>query len=233
MEFVSRGARVLIVDDEPMVRDVLERYLSKHGFVADCVGDGEAAIAAFEASRPDLVLLDLMLPKRDGLSVFRSIRARASTPVIMLTARGDATDRIAGLELGADDYVPKPFSPREVVARVKAVLRRGSAQVQAAPEERLECGDLALDGGAREARIRGEVVQLTPREFDLLYLLASNPRTVFTRAQLLDELWDFTFDGDPSTVTVHIRRLREKVESDPSNPRRLVTVWGVGYRFEP
>jgi DNA-binding response OmpR family regulator len=232
MARVDQGMRVLIVDDEPMVREVLERYLTRSGFVADSAGDGEAAIAAFDATKPDLVLLDLMLPKLDGFGVFRSIRARAATPVIMLTARGEATERIAGLELGADDYVAKPFSPREVVARVQAVLRRQSQHDVRTRKEKLAFGDLEMNGSSREVRVAGRSVALTPREFDLLYLMASTPRMVFTRSQLLDEVWDLAFDGDPSTVTVHIRRLREKIERDPSKPRHLMTVWGVGYRFE-
>jgi DNA-binding response OmpR family regulator len=225
--------RVLIVDDEPMVRDVLAKYLTRSGFVAETTGDGQAAIEAFDASRPDLVLLDLMLPKADGFSVFHSIRARAATPVIMLTARGAETERIAGLELGADDYVAKPFSPREVVARVQAVLRRQGAHKDVHERKRLVFDELVVDGIAREARVRGRVAALTPKEFDLIYLMASSPRTVFSRSQLLDEIWDLSFEGDPSTVTVHIRRLREKIERDPAKPRRLVTVWGAGYRFEP
>jgi DNA-binding response OmpR family regulator len=212
---------------------VLERYLTRSGFVTDSAGDGEAAIAAFDAARPDLVLLDLMLPRLDGFGVFQSIRARARTPVIMLTARGEETERVAGLELGADDYVAKPFSPREVVARVHAVLRRQSERGTSLKPDKLAYGDLELNGASREVRVRGRAVALTPREFDLLYAMARSPRTVFTRAQLLDELWDLAFDGDPSTVTVHMRRLREKIEANPSEPRRLVTVWGVGYRFEP
>lgn len=230
---MNRGMHVLIVDDEPMVREVLERYLTRSGFTAESAGDGEAALAAFDASRHDLVLLDLMLPRIDGFSVFRSIRTRAATPVIMLTARGAETERIAGLELGADDYVAKPFSPREVVARVQAVLRRRPQQDPEAGREELAFGDLEVSGVSRSVRVGGRDVALTPREFDLLYLMATNPRTVFTRAQLLDDLWDLAFDGDPSTVTVHVRRLREKIEADPSDPRRLVTVWGVGYRFDP
>jgi DNA-binding response OmpR family regulator len=233
MTAVDQGMRVLVVDDEPMVREVLERYLTRGGFVAETAGDGEAALAAFDASRPDLVLLDLMLPKVDGLSVFRSIRARGSTPVIMLTARGEETERIAGLELGADDYVAKPFSPREVVARVQAVLRRGATAPLGTGAEKLSFDGLDVDGASREVCVAGRVVALTPREFDLLYLMASNPRTVFTRSQLLEHVWDLAFDGDPSTVTVHIRRLREKIEVDPAEPRRVVTIWGVGYRFEP
>jgi DNA-binding response OmpR family regulator len=233
MTAVDQGVRVLVVDDEPMVREVLDRYLTRSGFIAETAGDGEAALAAFDASRPDLVLLDLMLPKVDGFSVFRSIRARDTTPVIMLTARGEETERIAGLQLGADDYIAKPFSPREVVARVQAVLRRGATARQVSATEKLSFDGLAVDGTSREARVAEDVVALTPKEFDLLYLMASNPRTVFTRGQLLERVWDLAFEGDPSTVTVHIRRLREKIEVDPAQPRRLVTVWGVGYRFEP
>src|SRR6266545_1804393 len=198
MTRVDQDMRVLIVDDEPMVRDVLARYLTRSGFIAESAADGVAAIEAFDASRPDLVLLDLMLPKIDGLSVFRSIRSRAATPVIMLTARGAETERIAGLELGADDYVAKPFSPREVVARVQAVLRRRPSQMEE-PRRKLDFGELEVDGVSREARVSGKAVALTPREFDLLYLLASNPRTVFTRSQLLEDLWDLAFEGDPST----------------------------------
>jgi DNA-binding response OmpR family regulator len=224
---------VLIVDDEPMVREVLGRYLTRSGFAAEGAADGAAALAAFDASQPDLVLLDLMLPKIDGFSVFRSIRARAATPVIMLTARGGETERIAGLELGADDYVAKPFSPREVVARVQAVLRRRSPPENPVGRESLAFGHLEINGTGRTVRAGGSEVALTPREFDLLYLMAANAGTVFTRSELLDELWDLAFDGDPSTVTVHVRRLREKIEEDPSKPRRLVTVWGVGYRFDP
>ena len=233
MAQVDQGKRVLIVDDEPMVREVLERYLTRSGFIADSAGDGNAAIAAFDAERPDLVVLDLMLPKLDGFGVFRSIRARAATPVIMLTARGDETERVAGLELGADDYVAKPFSPREVVARVQAVLRRQSQRGMTTGAGTLAFRDLEVDGRSREVRRKGHPVALTPREFDLLFLMASNPRTVFTRSQILDEVWDLAFDGDSSTVTVHVRRLREKIERDPSKPSHLVTVWGLGYRFEP
>jgi DNA-binding response OmpR family regulator len=226
-------ARVLVVDDEPMVRDVLSRYLERSGFRVEAAPDGERALAAFEARRPDLVLLDLMLPRVDGFEVFRRIRAQAESPVIMITARGQTTDRIVGLEIGADDYVSKPFSPAEVVARVRSVLRRATAVQPGGGAEPLRFDDLELDPSSREVRVAGARAALTPKEFDLLYFLASSPRTVFSRLQLLDELWDVAFDGDPATVTVHIRRLREKIEPDPSSPRRLVTVWGTGYRFEP
>jgi DNA-binding response OmpR family regulator len=222
--------RVLVVDDEPMVREVLARYLSRYGFTVDVAEDGERALSRFTETEPDLVLLDLMLPKVDGYEVFRQLRERAGTPVIMLTARGEETDRIVGLELGADDYVTKPFSPREVLARVHAVLRR-SAATSEGPSV-LELGDLEIDVDRREARLRGEAVRLTRKEFDLLHHLASNPGVTFTRTRLLEDVWDFAWDGDSATVTVHIRRLREKIEDDPSDPKRLVTVWGVGYRFE-
>jgi two-component system, OmpR family, response regulator ResD len=232
---MSAEARVLVVDDEPMVREVLSRYLERDGFEVESAADGQLALEAFEARRPDLVLLDLMLPRVDGFEVFRRIQASAPSPVIMITARGDVTDRIVGLETGADDYVSKPFSPAEVVARVRAVLRRGgrSAQPAGGPREILRFDGLEIDPEARVVRRDGGSVSLTPREFDLLHFLASNPRTVFSRYELLDELWDVAFSGDPATVTVHVRRLREKIEPDPSRPTRLVTVWGSGYRFEP
>lgn len=224
--------RVLVVDDDPIVGDVLSRYLIRDGFEVEVAADGEAAVTAFENARPDLVLLDLMLPKLDGFEVFSRIREAAYTPVIMLTARGEETDRIAGLEMGADDYVGKPFSPREVVARVKAVLRRSSDGANEDAED-FEFGDLRISGRSRRAFLNGVEVMLTPKEFDLLLFFVRHPGKVFTRLNLLDELWDFAFHGDPSTVTVHIRRIREKIEQDPSAPTRLVTVWGTGYRFEP
>jgi len=225
--------RVLVVDDEPMVRDVLARYLAKEGFAVDTAEDGEAALAAYERTAPDLVVLDLMLPRVDGLEVFRRIREHGPAAVIMLTAKGEETDRVVGLELGADDYVTKPFSPREVVARVRAVLRRAGVKVTAPQSDVLAFGDLKIDGPRREVDKSGALVRLTRKEFDLLYFLASQPGTTFSRSQLLEEVWDFAWDGDTATITVHIRRLREKLEDAPSNPAHLVTVWGVGYRFEP
>ena len=226
------GERILVVDDEPIVREVLSRYLERDGFAVDMAEDGEVALKAFEAEQPDLVLLDLMLPKLDGTDVFARIRERSNIPVIMLTARGQEADRIVGLEIGADDYVTKPFSPREVVARVRAVLRRAGRR-NGGSEEPLVFGRLEIDPRSRQVERAGQRVSLTPKEFDVLHLLASNAGSVFSRLDLLDELWDFAFDGDPSTVTVHIRRLREKIEIDPSRPRHLVTVWGSGYRFDP
>jgi two-component system response regulator ResD len=228
-------ARVLVVDDEPIVREVLSRYLRRAGFDVISAADGQAALDEFEGGRPDLVVLDLMLPRVDGLDVFRRIRASDGAAVIMLTARGEETDRIVGLELGADDYVAKPFSPREVVARVRAVLRRTRdvAIAGGGEQEVLRFPELEIDSRTREVRVHSRRVELTPKEFELLRFMASSPRTVFSRLHLLDELWDIAFEGDPSTITVHIRRLREKIEADPSNPRHLLTVWGAGYRFEP
>jgi len=226
-------ATVLVVDDEPIVREVVVRYLAREGHKTLEAADGNGARTTIERSDPDLVVLDVMLPGTDGLELCRWIRARSELPVIMLTARGEEADRIVGLELGADDYVTKPFSPREVVARVRAVLRRAGVRVTAPHGDVLAFGDLEIDGPRREVRNRGEPVRLTRKEFDLLYVLASQPGTTFTRSQLLEEVWDFAWDGDTATVTVHVRRLRQKIEADPSNPTHLVTVWGVGYRFEP
>lgn len=226
--------RVLVVDDDPIVGEVLARYLIREGFKAEVAEDAEAAFDACEDSLPDLVVLDLMLPRIDGVEVFHRIRERGPVPVIMLTAKGEETDRVVGLELGADDYIVKPFSPREVVARVRAVLRRAEdGEARRARRETLVFGELQIDGRRREVRLGGRAVRLTPKEFDLLFFLASNAGKVYSRVQLVDELWDFAYEGDPSTVTVHLRRLREKIETDPTHPRRLVTVWGVGYRFEP
>jgi DNA-binding response OmpR family regulator len=227
-------ATVLIVDDEPLVREILSRYLTREGFAVTTASDGMQALHRWRAEPPDLVLLDLMLPEVNGLEVFRRGRETADTPVIMLTAKGDEADRLVGLEIGADDYVTKPFSPREVVARVRAVLRR-SARTGDEPAARLvlRYGDISVDARRREVRVGDRPVALTRREFELLLLLASHPGTVFSRAELLERVWDFGWAGDSSTVTVHVRRLREKLEADPSSPRHLVTVWGVGYRFDP
>ena len=227
---------VLVVDDDPIVRDVLERYLTRDGFVVTCAADGEAALAAIERDAPDLIVLDLMLPRVDGFEVFHRLReGGVQSAVIMLTARGKATERIVGLESGADDYVAKPFSPREIVARCRAVLRRSRNGDESEPEalEPLDFGAMRIDPAAREVRIGGEEVALTPKEFELLEFFARHPRIAFSRDQLLDELWDVAYEGDPSTVTVHVRRLRAKIEADPSHPEHLVTVWGSGYRFEP
>jgi DNA-binding response OmpR family regulator len=222
---------VLVVDDEPIVRNVVVRYLEREGYRTLEAGDGETARAILEREPPELVVLDLMLPGIDGLALCRWIRARSDLPVIMLTALGEEADRIVGLEVGADDYVSKPFSPRELAARVKSVLRRS------APGSRIsgviEAGELTIDAGTREARRNGELLKLTLREFELLWFLASNPRQVFSRGQLMESVWGYTAALDTGTVTVHVRRLREKIEADPSQPRHLETVWGVGYRFVP
>ena len=223
--------RVLVVDDDVNVRDVVRRYLERGGYQVAVAGDGEAALAMAGKIVPDLVVLDLMLPGMDGLEVCRRLRARAEVPVVMLTALGEEEDRIVGLSLGADDYVTKPFSPRELVLRVGSVLRRAHNEPSAANGE-IGDGDLSLDVTARKATRGGEPLALTVREFDLLVFLMSHPGTVFTRADLLSKVWGWEF-GDQSTVTVHVRRLREKIETDPARPQRIATVWGVGYRYDP
>jgi DNA-binding response OmpR family regulator len=222
---------VLIVDDEPIVREVVASYLEREGYRTLEAGDGHAARDVIEREQPALVILDVMLPGVDGLELCRWVRARSDVPVILLTARGEETDRIVGLELGADDYVTKPFSPRELAARVRTVLRRAAPSVSRA--ERLTFDELELDAQTREVRKRGELLRLTAREFDLLWFLASHPRQVFSRDLLMDRVWGYAAALDTGTVTVHVRRLREKIEDDPSRPRFLETVWGVGYRFAP
>ncbi len=227
------ASRVLIVEDDPNVAEVVARYLAREGYEVEIVADGALGLERALADLPDLVVLDLMLPSLDGLEVCRRLRAQAPVPVIMLTARGEEADRIVGLELGADDYIAKPFSPRELTARVKAVLRRASGPLTAQQEPAvLRAGDLVVDVVVHEAHLADEPVALTSKEFDLLAHLMRNPRKAFRREELLEEVWGFSY-GDTSTVTVHVRRLREKIEADPSNPRYVCTVWGVGYRFEP
>src|SRR5262245_19155294 len=228
---MSAMPKVLVVDDEPIVRDVVVRYLESAGFDTLEAGDGDTARELIERDSPELVVLDLMLPGTDGLALCRWIRGRGNLPVIMLTARGEETDRIIGLELGADDYVTKPFSPRELAARVRTVLRRSTPAEPAA--RRLSFDDLELDAATREVRANGGTPKLTAKEFDLLFFLASNPRRVFSRDQLMHRVWGYGAALDTGTVTVHIRRLRAKIELDPGNPRHLETVWGVGYRFVP
>ena len=221
---------VLVVDDEPVVRDVVVRYLEHEGFETLIAADGDSARALIEEREPTLVVLDVMLPGIDGLSLCRWIRERSSLPVILLTARGEEADRIVGLDLGADDYVTKPFSPRELTARVRAVLRRGTTPQ---PErETLAFGDVELDASSRQARKAGEIVELTTREFDLVWFFATNPGHVFSRDQLMDRVWGYASAVDTGTVTVHIRRLREKLETDPQQPDHLKTVWGAGYRLD-
>jgi DNA-binding response OmpR family regulator len=226
--------RIVVVDDDPTVADVVGRYLVRDGHTVECVHDGYEALRRVAEEPPDLVVLDLMLPGMDGLEVCRRLRARWPIPVVMLTALGDETDRLVGFETGADDYVTKPFSPRELALRVRSVLRRSrGAGLPDKPDlGSITDGNLVVDLSAHEVRADGKLVQLTSREYDLLAFLMRNPRKAFTREQLLSEVWSWTF-GDTSTVTVHVRRLREKLEPDPTLPRRIVTVWGVGYRYEP
>ena len=227
---IGSSPRVLVVDDEPMVRDVLSRYLAQDGFVVDAVPDGRRALDAIEGGPPpDVILLDLMLPAVNGMDVLRLVRLGSDVPVIILSAKAAEPDRVAGLELGADDYVTKPYSPREVVARVRAVLRRSDGDVR----DRLQYGDLCVDSIRREVTLAGVPVHTTRKEFELLWLLASHPGRVFSRAQLVELVWGYVWSGDTDTVTVHVRRLRAKIEDDSSAPRRLVTVRGIGYRFEP
>ena len=223
---------VLVVDDEPIVRDVVVRYLRRDGLETLEAGTGEEAMRLLEQELPSLVVLDVMLPGTDGLELCRHIRASSDLPIVLLTARGDEADRIVGLELGADDYVTKPFSPRELAIRVRNLLRR-SAPVRALAPELIGFGSVEVDGAAREVRRDGETLKLTLKEFDLLWFLVSHPRRVFSRDQLMDRVWGYTSALDTGTITVHIRRLREKIEDAPSHPRHLETVWGVGYRFTP
>jgi DNA-binding response OmpR family regulator len=229
---VASVAKILVVDDEPNIREVVELYLRRDGHTVVPAADGEEALRLYRQTGPDLVVLDLMLPKVSGLEVCRRIQADERVPVVMLTARGEEEDRIVGLVIGADDYVVKPFSPRELAARVEAVLRRvDEARTGSGSEKLMIFGDLRIDPGAREVTIGDTPVTLTAREFDLLHHMASHPKRVFTRDHLMETVWGYALAGDTSTVTVHIRRLREKIEPDPARPRYLQTVWGVGYRF--
>jgi DNA-binding response OmpR family regulator len=227
------GSKILIVEDEAIVADVVSRYLRRDGFQVVIASDGQAALEIAREQSPDLVLLDLMLPKIDGLEVCRRLRAVSSVPIIVVTAKGDEADRIVGLELGADDYVSKPFSPRELVARVRAVLRRTKQTAPSAVTEgTVHVGPILIDPAGRYATVENEPVELTAKEFDLLWFMVRNVGQVFSRTQLLDQVWDYEYFGDESTVTVHIHRLRSKLEPDPVRPRYLKTVWGVGYKLE-
>ncbi|MGO8960980.1 MAG: response regulator transcription factor [Streptosporangiaceae bacterium] len=226
--------RIMVVDDDRTLADVVGRYLVRDGHRVECVHDGLAALRRIELEPPDLVVLDLMLPGVGGLEVCRQLRSRWPIPVVMLTALGEETDKIVGFETGADDYMTKPFSPRELVLRVRSVLRRarGGGLQGALSQGVIGDGDLVVDLGAHEARLGKQLIALTSREYDLLIFLMRHPRQAFTREQLLEQVWNWSF-GDTSTVTVHVRRLREKLEADPTVPQRIVTVWGVGYRYEP
>jgi DNA-binding response OmpR family regulator len=228
---VPATSRILVVDDEAIVREVIATYLEKEGYRVSTSADGAEARRLLQATQPDLVILDVMLPGRSGLDLLADLRREGDTPVILLTARVEEGDRVAGLDLGADDYVTKPFSPRELVARVKSVLRRSQPRPAVG---RMEFGPLVIDPGARDVLLNGQSVELTAREFDVLTFLAASPRQVFTRNHLLEQVWDSSAEWqDPATVTVHVRRIRQKIEADAQNPRWIVTVWGVGYRFEP
>lgn len=238
---------ILVVDDEATIREVIRRYLERDGFVVREAADGYAALDALAEALPDLIVLDLMLPGIDGLTLTRQIRtpkpasknpaeretreARHRVPIVMLTARGETSDRIRGLDTGADDYLAKPFSPQELVSRIRAVLRRAGETTEPAGQAQT-LGGLSIDPAARAVSVDGQAVALTAKEFDLLWFLARHPRQVFSRSQLLDSVWGQEFYGDAATVTVHIRRLREKIEADASTPRYVVTVWGVGYKFD-
>ena len=222
--------RILVVDDDSTISEVVARYLEGEGYAVDVALDGAEALERAKARYPDLVVLDLMLPRVDGLEVCRVLRTQGSVPIIMLTAKGEEMDRLLGLNLGADDYVTKPFSPKELVARVKAVLRR-SLMPCTYEGETLHFDELSINPRTRVVIAGGRNVELTAKEFDLLLFMARNQRQVFSREQLLNDVWDYVYAGDTSTVTVHIRRLREKIEADPARPRYILTVWGVGYKF--
>ncbi len=221
--------QILIVDDEPQIVRVLKGYLETAGFQVVTASDGAEAIAAFRHESPDLVVLDLMLPEVDGLDVARAIRRQGDVPIIMLTARVEETDRLIGLELGADDYVTKPFSPREVVARVRAVLRR-TERTEPAPRT-LKEGDIVLDPDKRQVTVQGRPVELTPTEFDVLAVLMETPGRVFSRMQLLDKVQGYAYEGYERTVDAHVKNLRQKIEEDPKHPRVILTVYGLGYKF--
>ena len=223
--------RILVVDDDPTISDVVARYLRGDGYEVEVALDGQAALDQAGACYPDLVVLDLMLPKIDGLEVCKRLRALGDVPIIMLTAKGEEMDRLLGLDLGADDYMTKPFSPRELVARVKSVLRRTAAVPTPYEGETLRFEDLSINPLTRQVVAGGKEVELTAKEFDVLLYLAQHPKQVFSREQLLNDVWEYLYAGDTSTVTVHIRRLREKIEPDPAQPRFIKTVWGVGYKF--
>jgi DNA-binding response OmpR family regulator len=226
------GTRILLVEDEPSISEIAELYLRRAGYQVQAMKDGHSAMQSLQQELPDLLVLDLMLPGMDGWSITRWLRDRSEVPIIILTARRDEVDRIAGLEMGADDYIVKPFSPQELVSRVRAVMRRSktpSEEVDAA----VHYDGLDINPLTRMVKVNGKEISLTVKEFDILWLLARHPRQVFTRVQLLEQVWGITDYIDPGTVTVHMSRLREKTEADPSAPVHIMTVWGIGYKFEP
>jgi DNA-binding response OmpR family regulator len=225
---------ILVVEDEASIAEVVSLYLKRAGYGVQIASDGRQAMNFFERLQPNFVILDLMLPEVDGLSLARWLRDRSNVPIIMLTARRAEIDRIAGLEMGADDYVVKPFSPQELVSRVRAVMRRlGREQIEPESDNYLSFDELTINPRSRVVTVKDSPVELTAKEFDMLYLLAQHPKRVYTREQLLERVWGGAQYIDPGTVTVHVRRLREKIEDNPSQPTRLLTVWGVGYKFEP
>ncbi|CAN5748144.1 response regulator transcription factor [soil metagenome] len=227
------GPTILVVDDERSISEVVSLYLTRAGYRVKIANDGQTALKELAKQMPDLVVLDLMLPGVDGLEITRRLRAAGDTPIIMVTARREEADRILGLEMGADDYMVKPFSPQELVSRVRAVLRRAHGSPAQNTDHALSFDNIHIDPGTRLVTINQQEISLTAKEFDLLWFLASHPRQVFNRDQLLDRVWGETDYIDPSTVTVHVRRVREKIETDSANPRHIHTVWGVGYKFEP
>ncbi len=228
-----KSDQILVIEDEPSVGEVVSLYLRRAGYDVVVARDGSDALEILDRSFPQLVVLDLMLPNVDGWEICKWIRERSNVPIIMLTARREESDRIAGLEMGADDYITKPFSPQELVSRVKAVLRRVRTDLPASQMLPMVFGDLEIDIGKRIVTLKGKEVDLTQKEFDLLMLLTRHPKQVFSRNQVLERVWGISDYIDPGTVTVHMRRLREKIESDPSNPSHILTIWGVGYKFEP
>jgi DNA-binding response OmpR family regulator len=229
---MKNNQKILIVDDEETIREVVRRYLEREGYSVTEAADGYEALDQIRSISPDLIILDLMLPGIDGLSLTQHIRQDRQIPILMLTAKGEASDRIRGLDLGADDYVAKPFSPQEVILRVRAILRRTSKEPQVGIGKELRFKDLMIDPISRTVSLGDKTITLTAKEFDLIYFFGRNPRQAFSRAQLLENVWNDELYTDPSTVTVHIRRLREKIERNPSNPKYLLTVWGIGYKFE-
>lgn len=224
---------ILVVENEPSIAEIATLYLERAGYEVQSAKDGQIALELISKQMPDLIVLDLMLPHIDGYELTRWIRDQSNVPIIMLTARRSEAEKIAGLEMGADDYIVKPFSPHELVSRVRAVLRRTITSTATDTEKPLSFPDLTIDPQTRLVNIRNEEIILTVKEFDMLWLLASHPRHVFSRQRLLENVWGLSDYIDPGTVTVHIRRLREKIEKDPSDPERILTVWGVGYKFEP
>ena len=225
--------KIVIVEDEPSISEIVSLYLNRAGYDVSCFADGTKALDSLTEQLPDLVILDVMLPGLDGFTLTRKLRDKSDIPIILLTSRREESDRIAGLELGADDYVVKPFSPQELVSRVRAVLRRARSNTDNVDSGILVFKKLSINPQTRDVSLNGQAVILTAKEFDLLYFMALHPRQVFTRDQLLENVWGFSHYIDPGTITVHMRRLREKIEKDPTSPVTIVTVWGIGYKFEP